>query len=100
MVDLNLRIFGSFAFKDVYGEVPALSEIRERLDAEFEAALEELESKGRDELEMLLDEQLSVKRELDVKAGAMALPQDKVGRFTELVAKYASAIRARLEKSK
>lgn len=100
MVDLNMRVFESFAFKDVYGEVPRLSEIKSRLESEFESAVNKLGGKNRDQLESILEEQMQIKRELDIRAGSMALPQDKLVLFTDLVSQYVGAIRAALEKTK
>lgn len=95
-----MRLFGTFAFKDVLGERPDISEIRKRLEAEFESAIRSLDAMEREDLERLLQAQLKIKRELDIRAGSMAVPHEKVELFTELVSRYAGAIRERLEKSK
>ncbi|CDI05326.1 hypothetical protein [Candidatus Nitrosotenuis uzonensis] len=100
MVDLNRRVFGSFSFKDVYGETPHLSEIRHKLESEFDSAVGCLGEKNRTQLEFLLEEQTRIKRELDVRAGSMALPQDKLTVFTDIISRYVGAIKAALEKTK
>lgn len=100
MVDLKTRAFGSFAFKDVFGEVPPLSEIRGRLEADYESAIRGLERMGKEELQEVLEEHLGIKRQLDVRAGSMALPRDKVEAFSDILARYVSAVRGRLEKTK
>lgn len=99
MVDLNMGVF-SFAFKDIIGEVPSLHDIRARLESDLEVAIGDLEGKSASDLQSLLEEYLKVKRELDVRAGSMALSHEKIEMFTRVVSRYVSAIRNSLEKTK
>ncbi|MEM4392110.1 MAG: hypothetical protein QXG67_04925, partial [Candidatus Nitrosotenuis sp.] len=54
----------------------------------------------RSELEDTLDKYVRIKRHLDLRAGSMAVPHEKVEAFTEAVTKYVLSIRAELEKTK
>lgn len=99
MVDLNMRVFG-FSFKDVIGDAPSLYDVRDRLEADFGSAMGDLEGKSRAQLEAILEQYTRAKRELDVRAGSMALSHEKIEVFTGFVSRYVSAVRDRLEKTK
>jgi hypothetical protein len=99
MVDLQMRLF-SFTFKDVLGETPKLVDIQTRLKSDLDGAVAELDGMKRSELENTLDEYARIKRQLDLRAGSMAVPHEKVEAFTEAVTEYVFAARARLEKTK
>lgn len=97
MVNLNMKVFEIFTFKEIIGEVPPLGpEIRTALENEFLTLTKNLENKNRTELEEMLQEQIKIKSELDRLSGAMALSQPKMQLFTEFLAKYIDKIESRL----
>lgn len=98
MADLTMRVFEHFALKDVFGEMPPLSEIKQTLESDFQSAVSGLEQKDGQALQKTLEAQLAIKRELDVRSGSMALSHEKIEAFTEYLARYVSEIRGRLEK--
>jgi phosphoserine phosphatase len=99
MVDLQMCLF-SFTFKDVLGEIPRLADIQARLKSDLDSAVARLGGMKRSELERVLNEYLRIKRQLDLRAGSMAVPHEKVEAFTEAVSEYVFAIRTQLEKTK
>ena len=97
MVNLNMKVFESFAFREIIGETPPLEpEMRTRLEKEFTKFTKNLEKKNQAELQDALQEQLKIKRELDRLSGAMALSQPKIQMFYEFLIKYVKEIESRL----
>ena len=97
MVNLNLKVFESFAFREIIGETPPLEpEMRAKLEKEFSTLAKNLEKKNQTELQDILQEHLTIKRELDKLSGAMALSQPKIQMFTEFLTKYIDAVESRL----
>jgi phosphoserine phosphatase len=99
MVDLQMRLF-SFTFKDVLGETPRLADIQARIKSDLDGAVAGLDGMKRSELEKILDQYVRIKRQLDLRAGSMAVPHKKVEAFTEAVTEYVISIRTQLEKTK
>jgi len=101
MVDLNMRVFESFAFKDIIGETPfAGPEMAKKIETEVQSLVKNLTNKDKKDLEKALDEQLKIKRELDRLSGAMALSQSKICLFVEFITKYISEIESKLNGAK
>ena len=101
MVNLNMRVFESFAFKDVIGEVPPIGpEMTKKIETELQSLIKNLKDKNQKDLEGILAEQLEIKRELDRLSGAMALSQSKMRLFIESIAKYISEIESKLNAAK
>lgn len=99
MVDLKMRLF-SFTFKDVLGETPRLADIQARLKSDLDDAVAGLGGMEISKLESIIDEYAKIKRQLDLRAGSMAVPHEKVEAFTEAVSEYVFALRKQLEKTK
>ncbi|MBM2853023.1 MAG: hypothetical protein HW420_1570 [Candidatus Nitrosotenuis sp.] len=98
MVDLNMKVFENFTFKEIIGEVPPLgSEMKIKLENEFSILKKNLENKNQTELQEILQEQIKIKLELDRLSGAMALSQPKMQMFTEFLTKYIDTIESRLK---
>lgn len=98
MVDLNMRVFENFTFKEIIGEVPPLGpEIITKLENEFSELTKNLENKNQAELQDILQDQIKIKLELDRLSGAMALSQPKMQMFTEFLTKYIDKIESRLK---
>ena len=92
-----MRIFESFAFKDVLGETPpAGPEMARKIEDEVQHLVKNLTNKGKKDLGGILAEQQKIKRELDRLTGAMALPQSKVHLFIESIAKYILEIESKM----
>ena len=101
MVDLNMRVFESFTFKDVIGETPPVGpEMAKKVEVEVQSLVKGLANKSKESLEETLDEQLRIKRELNRLSGAMALSQSKIRLFVEFITKYISEIESRINGSK
>ena len=97
MVNLNMKVFESFTFKEIIGEVPPLgSEIKTKLENEFSILTKSLENKNQIELQEILQEQIKIKLELDRLSGAKALSQPKIQMFSEFLTKYVKEIESRL----
>lgn len=93
-----MKVFESFAFKDVIGETPPIDpEMTQKIESEVQSLIKNLANKSTKDLEEALIEQLKIKRELNRLSGAMALSQPKMQVFTEFLAKYIDKIESRLK---
>ena len=98
MVNLNMKIFENFTFKEIIGDTPPLEpEMRTKLEKEFSALTKNLENKSQTQLQETLQEQLKIKRQLDRLSGAMALSQPKMDMFHEFLIKYIKEIKLKLK---
>lgn len=98
MVNLNMRVFESFAFKDIIGEIPlAGPEMTKKIETEVQSLIKNLTNKNQKDLEETLAEQLRIKRELVRLSGAMALSQSKIRLFIEFITKYITEIESRMK---
>lgn len=96
-----MRVFESFAFKDVLGETPPGGpEMAKKIEDEMQHLVKNLTNKGRKDLEEILAEQQKIKRDLDRLSGAMALPQSKIHLFTEFITKYILEIESMMNGAK
>lgn len=99
MVNLNMRVFESFTFKDIIGEIPpAGPEMTKKIETEVQSLIKNLTNKNQKDLEETLAEQLRIKRELDRLSGAMALSQSKIRLFIEFITKYITEIESGLKR--
>ncbi|HET6517490.1 MAG TPA: hypothetical protein VFG25_04640 [Nitrosopumilaceae archaeon] len=97
-MDLNKKVFGSIAVKEIIGgEPPLYPETTNRLENEFRFLVNELNKKSRDELEKSLHEQKEIIKQMNSKSGAMALAQDKIKLFTDFSFKYTQEIENKLK---
>ena len=98
MVNLNMRVFENFTFKEIISEVPPLdSKMKIKLENEFSILTKNLENKNQTKLQEILQEQIKIKVELDRLSGAVALSQPKMQMFTEFLTKYINNIKSRLK---
>ncbi|HWP78513.1 MAG TPA: hypothetical protein VNL34_02540 [Candidatus Nitrosotenuis sp.] len=95
-MNLDMKVLEDFTLKEVIGEIPESSQIRKRLEDELVYLLKNLGSKNQKELQEALEQQKRVKRELDIRSGAMALSQEKIQMFSEAISKYIAEIEAKL----
>ena len=97
MVDLNMKVFETFTFKEIIGEMPPLGpEMTRKIETEVLSLVKSLANKNQKDLEETLAEQLIIKRELVRLSGAMALSQPKIHLFIEFITKYIAEIESRL----
>ncbi len=98
MVNLNMKVFENFTFKEIIGEIPPLGpEIMAKLENEFSTLTKNLENKNQAELQEILQEQLTVKLALDRLSGSMALSQPKMELFAKFLTKYIDQIKSRMK---
>ena len=98
MLDLDKKVFGNIATKEIIGAVPpALPDTRENLEKELATLLAELELVPKMNLEKLLEEQKIAETHINSRPGAMALAQNKIQLFNDYNQKYVQAIKEKLE---
>lgn len=97
MIDLDKKVFGGVAAKEIIGGEPPLHpETTSRLENEFNLLVNELNKKSKDELEKTLQEQKEIIKQMN-RPGAMAIAQDKIKLFTDFSFKYTLAIENKLK---
>jgi hypothetical protein len=98
MVNLNMKVFENFTFKEIIGEVPPLGpEIVTKLENSFSTLTKNLENKNQIELQEILQEQLAIKLALDRLSGSMALSQPKMELFAKFLTKYIDKIKSQIK---
>ena len=98
MLDLDKKVFGNIATKEIIGaDPPALPDTRENLEKELATLLTELELVPKMNLEKLLEEQKIAENHINSRPGAMALAQNKIQLFNDYNQKYVQAIKEKLE---
>lgn len=96
MMDLNLKVFGDIALKEIFGSQPPLEpDMKEKMESEFKLLLKKLEGKKESDLGDLLLKQKELQKIVNSKPGSMALPQSKISLFIEYSQKYIQAIERR-----
>ena len=98
MLELDKKVFGKITTKEIIGaEPPAIPDTKDILEKELEILLVELESKPKENLENLLEQQKITEKHVNSRPGAMALSQNKIKLFNESNKKYVKAIKKKLE---
>ena len=98
MTDLERKVFGQITTKEIIGASPvAIPDTKNLLDSELQNLTRNLESKTKETLQKLLEEQLISEKHINSRPGAMALAQDKIKLFTEYSQKYIQTINQKLQ---
>jgi len=96
MIGLNDLAFGRIKTREILGAEPDLDLTKKMLKDEIRALILDLEGKSPRELMRLKDRQLQVRREINSRPGAMALPQSKIRLFSEFSAQYTDSIQQKI----
>ena len=93
MLKLNEKVFGKITTKEIIGaEPPAIPETKDILEKELVILVTALESKSKEHLESLLEQQKIIEKHVNSRPGAMALSQNKIKLFNEYNKKYVQTI--------
>ncbi|PIW33546.1 MAG: hypothetical protein COW27_00155, partial [Nitrosopumilales archaeon CG15_BIG_FIL_POST_REV_8_21_14_020_37_12] len=84
MIELDKKVFGKITTKEIIGaDPPATPDTKNLLENELQILLSQLESKSKDDLKKLLEEQQNSEKLVNSRPGAMALAQDKIQMYIE-----------------
>ena len=98
LTELDKKVFGKITIKEIIGaDPPAVPDAKNLLENEFQKLIRDLESKTRDDLKKLLNEQQIVDKYINSRPGAMALAQDKIRLFTQYNQKYIQTINQKIK---
>ena len=97
MIDLDKKIFGKITTKEIIGAFPAaIPDTKNLLENELQVLIKNLESKNKENLKKLLEEQKIAEQNINSRPGAMALAQNKIKLFNEYNEKYVQTIKQKL----
>lgn len=97
LIELDKKVFGKITTKEIIGaDPPAIPDTKNLLENEFQLLLFQLESKSKDDLKKLLEEQQNSEKLVNSRPGAMALAQDKIQMYVEYSQKYIQSINQKL----
>ncbi|MDH3191584.1 MAG: hypothetical protein OEM18_02705 [Nitrosopumilus sp.] len=97
MTELDKKVFGKITTKEIIGaEPPAIPDTKNLLESELDSLLSQLESKSKEDLQKLLEEQQIAIKLVNSRPGAMALAQNKIQMFTKYSQKYIKSINEKL----
>ena len=98
MINLDEKIFGRVAAKEIIGSEPPLHpDTSEKLQYELSNLINELDNKSKDELEKMLQKQKEITKQMNSRPGSMAISQDKIKLFTDFSMKYTQEIENKLK---
>ena len=98
MINLDKKVFGEVAAKEIIGNDPPLyPQTESKLENQFNLLVDELNKKSKVELEKTLYEQKEIIKQMNSRPGAMAIAQDKIKLFTNFSFKYTQAIENKLK---
>ncbi len=98
MLELDKKVFGKITTKEIIGaEPPAIPDTKDILEKELVILLTALESKSKEHLENLLEQQKIIEKHMNSRPVAMALSQNKIKLFNEYNKKYVQTIIEKLE---
>jgi len=93
LIKLDKKVFGKITTKEIIGaEPPAIPDTKDILEKELVILLTALESKSKEHLENLLEQQKIIEKHVNSRPGAMALSQNKIKLFNEYNKKYVQTI--------
>jgi len=93
LIKLDKKVFGKITTKEIIGaEPPAIPDTKDILEKELVILLTALESKSKEHLENLLEQQKIIEKHMNSRPGAMALSQNKIKLFNEYNKKYVQTI--------
>jgi len=97
LIELDKKVFGKITTKEIIGaDPPATPDTKNLLENELQILLSQLESKSKDDLKKLLEEQQNSEKLVNSRPGAMALAQDKIQMYIEYNQKYIQSINQKL----
>ena len=97
-MELDRKIFGKITTKEIVGSSPpAIPDTKNLLESELKILTSQLESQTKEDIQKILDEQISAEKHVNSRPGAMALAQDKIRLFTEYSQKYIQTINQKLQ---
>jgi hypothetical protein len=97
LTELDKKVFGKITTKEIIGaEPPAIPDTKNLLESELDSLLSQLESKSKEDLQKLLEEQQIAIKLVNSRPGAMALAQNKIQMFTKYSQKYIKSINEKL----
>ena len=98
MTSLEKKVFGKITAKEIIGAIPpAIPDTKNLLENELQILLSQLQSKNKEDLKKMLDEQLVAEDLVNSRPGAMALAQDKIQLYTKYSQTYIQAINTKLQ---
>ena len=98
LIQLNKKVFGQITTKEIIGaQPPAIPDTIDNFEKELIVLLRDIESKPRNILEKLLDQQKEAEKHINSRPGAMALAQNKIKLFNEYNEKYIRKIQEKLK---
>jgi hypothetical protein len=98
LTELDKKVFGKITIKEIIGaDPPAVPDTKNLLENEFQKLINDLESKTREDLKKLLNEQQIADKSINSRPGAMALAQDKIRLFTQYNQKYIKTINQKIK---
>ncbi len=98
LTELDKKVFGKITIKEIIGaDPPAVPDTKNLLENEFQKLINDLESKTREDLKKLLNEQQIADKTINSRPGAMALAQDKIRLFTQYNQKYIKTINQKIK---
>ncbi len=98
MIDLDKKIFGKITTKEIIGAFPvAIPDTKNLLENELQILIKNLESKNKESLKELLEQQKVAERHVNSRPGAMALAQDKIKLFLEYNQKYIHTLNKKIQ---
>lgn len=98
MIELNKKVLGEITIKEIIGaDPPAVPDTKNLLENELQKLINSLESKTREDLKKLLDEQQIADKYINSRPGAMALAQDKIRLFTQYNQEYIQTIKQKIK---
>ena len=96
MPNLDKKVFGDIRLSEVIGADPPLEQFQKKLENQFKQLQKELDSKNKEELESILNNQIDSEKETNSRPGAMALAQNKIQLLVDYSQKYISEIKKKL----
>lgn len=97
LIELDKKVFGKITTKEIIGaDPPAFPDTKNLLESEFQILFSQLESKSKDDLKKILEEQQNSEKLVNSRPGAMALAQDKIQMYIEYSQKYIQSINQKL----
>lgn len=98
MTSLEKKVFGKITVKEIIGAAPpAIPDTKNLLENELQILLSQLQSKNKEDLKKILDNQQVAEDLINSRPGAMALAQDKIQLYTKYSQTYIQAINAKLQ---
>jgi hypothetical protein len=98
LTELDKKVFGKITIKEIIGaNPPAIPDTKNLLENEFQRLINDLESKSKDDLKKLLNEQQIADKYINSRPGAMALAQNKIRLFSQYNQKYIQTINQKIK---